>query len=194
MDPTTITMDKDALDEMFKGVNEKLDQVQTIEARLEEISGKLVAKPVETPPEDKNPDDAELHKGALEGIADFKVWDIPLGQALIGGGISVFASELIDGFLAGRSTQIAGVVKLAAAGAAVKWGGRMGTTTSRALALLLAYDGLRSLIPLDEWMGNLAGRIVSRTGGGLAGKAGMGDVLNQASKVANDYYSRALGG
>jgi hypothetical protein len=186
-------MDKDALDEMFKGVNEKLDQVQTIEAKMEEIEGKLVAKPVEEKGEDKG-EDAELHKGALEGIADFKVWDIPLGQALVGGGISVFASELIDGFLAGRSTQIAGVVKLAAAGAAVKWGGRMGTTTSRTLGLLLAYDGLRSLIPLDEWMGNLAGRIVSRTGGGLAGKAGMGDVLNQASKVANDYYSRALGG
>jgi len=168
----------------------------TLDAKLAELGEKLPKAIV--PDEVKTK--AELEQaGALEGISRMKVWDIPLGQALVGGFTSVVVSELVDGFLATQSNTIKGVVKLVAAGVAIKWGGRLlGKTGAGALAILLAYDGIRQLLPIDEWAGRVSGAVVSRTGGGLAGKAGMTNIRSngggalEAQRVA-DYYGKALG-
>lgn len=155
---------------LFQGIDEKLGAVNVMDATLKEIKGKLTAT-VESP---KDPV-AELHDGPLEGITKMQVWDVPVGQALIGGFSAVFVSELVDGFFASQQPMTLGVIKLAAAGVLVKWGGRLlGSTGSKAAALILAYDGIRQILPLDEWAGRLSGGIAARTGGGLAGKAGMG--------------------
>ena len=46
---------------------------------------------------------------------------------------------------------------------------------ANAVSLLLAYDGVRSLIPIDEWANDWATRIHGKEGveGGLARGAGM---------------------
>ena len=141
----------------------------------------------------------EASAGVLGGITDFKVFDSPIGQAVVGGFGAVIGSEIIDGFLKigpGETDRTklntGGIVKLAAAGASVKWGGKLlGSTGSKAAALLLAYDGIRMIIPLDEYANKVAGMFTKLTGQGLAGRAGMGgnNVLNQAGDVANSYYS-----
>ena len=131
--------------------------------------------------------------GVLGGIADTKIWDIPIGQAAVGGFGAVVGSELIDGFMANQSSMVKGMVKLLVAGASVKWGSKLlGSTGSKAVALLLSYDGIRMILPIDEYANKLAGMFTKLTGQGLAGRAGMGgnrDVLNQAGDVASSYYS-----
>lgn len=173
--------------EILEKIDQKIgDQNTSLDAKLSEFSDKL--KPVEAEPVEKV-EEAELEKGALEGISTMKVWDIPLGQALVGGFSAVVISELVDGFLAAQSGSIKGLVKLMAAGVSIKWGRKLiGTTGATALAILLAYDGLRMVIPIDEWAGKLVGGITPLTGAGLAGKAGMGNVLTQADAVVKNYY------
>jgi len=136
--------------------------------------------------------------GALENIAKMEVWDIPVGAALLGGFTAVVASELIDGFLKNQSSMVKGVIKLVGAGVAIKWlPGFLGKTGAAALGLLLAYDGIRQILPIDEWASNLTGRVTTLTGGGLGGKAGTtnvrSNVVAQAQQVAADYYKTAEG-
>lgn len=183
----------EALGEGFAKQGTKLEAQM---AELNELAKKnLEPKPADPPAVLKPTEQAEVidkaemkEAGVIGGITSMEVWDIPIGQALVGGFVAIVATELVDGFLANQSNQVRGLVKLVGAGVAVKWGKRfLGSTGSKAVALLLAYDGIRSLIPLDEWAGRLSGAIVTRTGGGLAGKAGMGDVQDQMERVVNNY-------
>ena len=173
MEPQDLLAITEAVDKGFATVGSKLE---TQFAELNETAKKVLVKPEDI----KSAEDlkAEAEKAKLEqplaGITKMEVWDIPVGQALIGGFIAVFSSELIDGFLSAQSGMIRGVVKLVGAGVAAKWGsGLLGSTGSKAVALLLAYDGIRSLIPIDEWASRLAGGIKPLAGAGLGGKAGM---------------------
>ena len=130
--------------------------------------------------------------GVLGGLTKTEVWDIPIGQAAVGGFVAVVGSELVDGFMAAQSAMTKGLVKLAVAGASVKWGGKLlGSTGSKAVALLLAYDGIRMVLPIDEYASKVAGMFTKLTGGGLGGRAGLNNskVLDQAGDVASSYYS-----
>lgn len=177
------------LTKAIETMSAKMGEVDTrfgaFDAKLAELEGKL--------PKPADPVAKMEQGGALEGITKLEVWDIPIGKAIVGGFSAVVVSELIDGFLAAQSTMTQGLVKLAAAGASVKWLSRfLGATGAGAMALLLAYDGIRSMLPIDEWAGRFSGAISKiRTGGGLAGKAGMKryNVIEQAEKVAGNYYS-----
>lgn len=173
-------MDKEMIEAMEKGfahVGSKLDAQL---AELNETAKKVLVKPedIKTPAElaaeaavAKVAEEAKLERAAVSTITDMKVWDIPVGEALVGGFTAVFASELIDGVLVKQGDMIKGVIKLAGAGAAVKWGGRLlGSTGSKALAILLAYDGVRSLIPIDTWAKRGATAVSGMVpGGGLGG-------------------------
>ena len=185
------------------GVGSKLE---TQLAEFNESAKKiLVPKPedIQSAAEVKAEDKAQLEQ--LGGITKLEVWDIPLGQALVGGFTAVVASELIDGFLAAQSNMIKGVVKLVGAGVAVKWGSRLlGSTGAKAVAILLAYDGLRMIIPMDEWANRLATGVSGVfPGQGLAGRAGMKDIRNRPNagglpaggdgRVVRDYYAGLLG-
>lgn len=141
-------------------------------------------------------DKAKMEQAAISRtITGFEVWDIPVGQALVGGFTAVFASELIDGFLIKQGDMLKGVVKLAGAGAAVKWGGRvLGSTGSKALAILLAYDGIRSLIPIDTWARSGATMVTSRMpAGGLGGFTANAENRGNGHKAAG-YYEALKGG
>jgi len=196
MDAVELKQITDAVDRGFSTVGTRLE---TQFAELNETAKKVLPK---TPDDIKTAEEVAAEKAdkaemeQLAGITKMEVWDIPLGQALIGGFIAVFSSELIDGFLAAQSGMVRGLVKLVGAGVAVKWGSRvLGTTGAKAVALLLAYDGIRSFIPIDEWASRFAGGIKPLTGSGLGGKAGMdrnprGDVPKAKSA---DYYAGAFG-
>ncbi len=142
---------------------------------------------------------AELEQ--LGGIMEMEVWDIPVGKALIGGFIAVVGSELVDGFLAKQSITVRGVAKLVGAGVAIKWGGRMlGKHGAAAVAILLAYDGLRDILPIDQYAHRLASGV-----SGVVTQRGLGGNTESAVDVPDkgnghresapgDYYAEAFGG
>jgi hypothetical protein len=173
----------------------KTELPSIIEKQVSEI---LAKKATETEPKPEPVEVEQKQGGALEGISKMKVWDIPLGEGLLGGSVAVVFSELVDGFLKNQAERTKGFLKLVAAGAIAKWASRfLGPTGAKAAAIILVYDGMRQILPIDEWAGNLAERITKvRTGGGLAGKAGMTQsaAVTQAEKVAKDYYAGLYGG
>lgn len=177
---------KALIDGIDEGVGKRLDTFGSgFDAKLAEIEEKLTPKA-----EDPGP----APEKAMEGITKMEFWDIPIGQALVGGFSAVVASELVDGFFAAQQPMTLGVIKLAGAGVLAKWGDRLlGSTGSKAAAIILAYDGIRQIIPLDEWAGRLTGAVTTRTGAGLAGKAGM--TGGSGSKAGTtDYYAGLYGG
>lgn len=198
-----VVMNESINQALAKGLTSVGSKLEAQFAELNERANKTLAPDAaKTPDVVKSAEEvaAGAEKAKLEqplaGITKMEVWDIPVGQALIGGFIAVFSSELIDGFLSAQSGMIRGVVKLVGAGVAARWGsGLLGSTGSKAVALLLAYDGIRSFIPIDEWASRLAGGIKPLTGAGLGGRAGMerAAVNPGGNGHAEDYYAKALG-
>ena len=146
---------------------------------------------------------AELNRiGSLDEMMSFKVWDIPLGQAVVGGFGAVFATELIDGFMATSEPWKKGLVKLVIAGASIKFGKKfLGEKLSQGVALLLAFDGTRDLLPIDTWAQSLANKITgSVPAAGLASHKVELEALRSAASPSNSgtgrssYYAAALGG
>ncbi len=132
------------------------------------------------------------------GVANFQVMGIPIGQAVAGGFVAVFATELVDGFLAKQNSYVRGAVKLGAAYAAVKWGKKIpfvGETGAKAIALLIAFDAVRDFIPIDTYAKNLATKISGTwTSAGLAqGSSYSYKKVSAPVTPAGDYYSRMAG-
>ncbi len=175
-----------------ESVDSLLDQVKGIDARLADLG-----KPVEETPA---PEASMEEAGFLGGIMSWEFQGIPLGQAAVGGFAAVFASELVDGFMADSDAWKRGLVKLAVAGISAKWGKKiLGNTGSKAVALLLAFDAIRDLSPLDSWADQLAEKISGRvTTAGLAGAQTGGKPVNtpatNTKSGGNSYYAMALGG
>ena len=170
---------KAQLDEALGDKLTGLALMSDVEAKMAELP-----KPKEAEVTDTS---AELEAGgALAGIMDMKVMDVPIGQAAVGGFVAVFASEVIDGFLAAQGSMVKGLVKLAGAGVALKWGkGLLGSTGSKAVGLLLAYDGIRMLLPIDTWATRAAGGLSGIIPGG--GLGGAKSIVEEASNVARNY-------
>lgn len=198
MDPKDLQAITEAVDTGLATVGSKFEAQL---AELNESAKKILDKP-EDKPEVKveGEEKAKMEQaGIAKGITDFQVWDIPVGQALVGGFAAVFASELIDGILIQQGDWMKGMVKLVGAGASVKWGSRiLGSTGSKALAILLAYDGIRSLVPIDTWA-----RRGATTVTGMIPAGGLGGFRsNVGGKVAPgngrgrgaDYYDALKGG
>lgn len=196
MDPETIAV--------LEKLNSELGQgLTTFGAKLEEVSGSIAKIPDEIKTIAELTLEAEKSKmeagGPLGGILDIEVWDIPVGQAVVGGFVSVLVSELIDGFLAKQGDMVIGIVKLAAAGAAIRWGKPLlGSAGSKAVGILLAYDGIRHILPIDQWAHRLAtgvsGVVTTR---GLGGnKDSVIDATEQAPGNGHqpDYYEALKGG
>lgn len=192
MDPKDILAITEAMDTGLATIGSKLDAQL---AELNETAKKVLVKPedVKSKEEVEAEEKAKLEqRGAVAGVTAMKVWDIPVGEALIGGFTAVFASELIDGFLVKQGDMLKGVVKLVGAGVAVKWGGRLlGSTGSKAMAILLAYDGIRSIIPIDTWARRGAGAVTGALPGG--GLGGFQKNLGGNGQKPADYYAKAFG-
>jgi hypothetical protein len=166
-----------------------VSSVEGIDARLAEL-GKS-QEVIEDP-------DAELEaRGFFDDIMNFEFQGIPVGQAAVGGFAAIFASELVDGFMADMQPWQRGLVKIAVAGVSLKFGKRfLGSTGSKAVALLLTFDAIRDLSPIDSWADQLAEKITGRvTTAGLAGNpTGPKPAPANPGTSPKSYYAMALGG
>lgn len=145
-------------------------------------------------------DIAELgKKGIFEDIMSFEIGGIPVGQAAVGGAVAILATELIDGFMNTWQPWQRGLVKLGGAWVALQWGKKvLGSTGAKAVGLLLAFDGIRDLTPIDSWMDQIAEKVSgTQTTAGLAGNQINTPAKNTpaaAPKRTSSYYAAALGG
>ena len=165
-----------SLDEIVAGVKEARPV-----AKVEETTTKVA--PVEE------------RTGVLAGLVKTEVLGIPIGAVAIGTAGGVFISELVDGFMATQGTMAKGAVKLAMAGVTATWGKRwIGKDAAYAIAFVLGVFGLSQIIPIDKYAAQAAGYIKGMLPGTIK-VTGMprGGVVDQAGKVAQDYYAR-LGG
>lgn len=131
------------------------------------------------------------------GVANMQVFGLPVGQAVVGGFVAVFATELVDGLMSKQQAYVRGAVKLGAAWAINKWGKKipfMGEGGVKAVALLLTFDAIRDFIPLDTYAQSLAAKISGKVANaGLAGPKTF-NTISASTPAAKSYYARAFGG
>ncbi len=110
--------------------------------------------------------------GGIASIADFKAWGLPIGQAGVGlvGGVAV--SELVDGFLYNKSNYMKAGAKVVAAWAVQRYTKKWLGAGAGAVSLLLIFDALRDVTPIDSWVSEQVGKITKHpTTAGLADKS-----------------------
>lgn len=180
---------KDSLDKLLGGVTGIDSRLAALEEKIPEKTVAVVEDP-----------EAEMEaKGFISDLMGYEIQGIPVAQAAVGGFVAIFASELVDGFMADSEDWKRGLVKVAVAAVTVKWGKKIfGSTGSKAIALLLTFDAIRDFTPIDSWADQLAEKISgTATTAGLAGAQVGGKKVNaQVEKLTSEagYYGKALGG
>jgi hypothetical protein len=108
----------------------------------------------------------------------------------VGGVISIFATELVDGALARQNVYIRAGAKVAFAVIAGKYLGKMkivGADGAKVIMTLMVFDALRDVIPIEntvkQWTGQVTGMVSNR---GLAGPG-------KFAAVPKGYYGSAFG-
>ncbi len=195
----TITMDE--LQAMMTKTTK--EAIAPVTASLSDFENKLKAaysvdhgtvKTAEVVPASKP---AEVAKVADAGVAGMQVMGLPLGQAVVGGFVAVFATELVDGLMAKQKSYVRGAVKLGAAWAINKWGRKipmLGEGGVKAVALLLTFDAIRDFIPIDTVAQSFAAKISGKVANaGLAGPKAF-NAISARTPAAKSYYSAAFGG
>ena len=186
------------MDDKLKFYN-KEETDESIKLQLADLDSKWgtrLAEATKTP--EPEPDKETLEMGAAtSGIMDFEIWDIPIGQAAIGGFSAIFVTEVIDGFMKTQTQNMKGVVKIIGAGVFAKWGKRIpfiNAKGAKVIALLMTFDALRDISPINTWANQIANKIsgVIPTGG-LGDQRG-GGAPRENVGAGNDYYARAKGG
>ena len=182
--------------------NELLKKIDDSLASINERLNSLAVIKTEAKMGDMVPNAEMAEAGMLTGITNMKVWDIPVGEAVVGGVAAVFATEIIDGVLYKQGPIVRGLVKAAGAGAVMKWGqGVLGSTGAKAVALLMAFDAVRDILPLDNYAKQVANKVT-----GVVTTKGLGDnsypdkpagypmdEIKNKRVIATDYYARLRG-
>ena len=150
--------------------------------------------------------------GTMDKITDWKIADIPVGAAVVGGVAGVFITELTDGLCVKfniKSPYVAGAIKLGEAFAVVKFGKKfIGKDTANIIALLITFDAIvNNFVPqvfngINGFTNKLTG--VTTTAGlspkyntavlgfkGNVTKPG-NQVLTQATTVAQQYQKAGV--
>ena len=92
----------------------------------------------------------------LAGLVKWEVANIPVGAAIVGGGLAAIVNELIDGLITPRIKVAPVVLKGLGAFALVKWGDKLvGKEAAKLGAMFFAYDAIRTIIPFDVWLKGL---------------------------------------
>ena len=92
----------------------------------------------------------------LAGLVKWEIADIPVGAAIVGGGLAAITSELIDGLIAPRIKVAPVILKAGGAFALAKWGDKLvGEEAAKLGAMFFAYDAVRTIIPFDQWLKGL---------------------------------------
>jgi hypothetical protein len=193
---------QDAVDKAISGGVAKLeDWAKGFKTAYSVDGGQVKAAVVE---EKATEETAELAESATSQISktvnkvtDFQVMGIPLGTALVGGFVAIFATELVDGYFKNQSVMIRGVIKLGGAFVVVKFLPKyLGKDLCNAVALLMAFDGLKNdLIPglfgyATTWANKLTGTTTTAGLGWTGGPAKTASKLPPAN-TTKDYYAAA---
>ena len=113
--------------------------------------------------------------GIANKIRDIQILGIPFGEGVIGFGSALVISELTDGLITPKLPSNVPVVaiKVGEAYAMSRWGHKViGGGGARMATVVLSYDALRTIVPIDDWIKNAIAKI---TGGiGLTAGAGAG--------------------
>ena len=92
----------------------------------------------------------------LAGLVKWEVANIPVGAAIVGGGLAAIVNELIDGLIAPRVKVAPIILKGLGAFALVKWGDKLvGKEAAKLGAMFFAYDAVRTILPFDQWLKGL---------------------------------------
>jgi len=89
-------------------------------------------------------DTAELEAGVLSGVSKIQVMGIPIGNAVVGGGIAFLVDQLTERFLpqlTGPTANIAGAFLVMYVGKRF-----LGTSTAQAAAMFLTYEAIRDTL------------------------------------------------
>lgn len=209
------------LDELSAKLNDRFVAEDKYQAELREIVEKSFTKstaivPVETKTltkvEKVDAVPATLEEPALAKVTNMEIAGVPAGAILVSGFVAVLATELIDGFMvykpkagasaaeivAGEKTNsiIRGAVKIGGAVAAAKFGGKVfGKTGTLVLVALLAFDGVRDIVPLDQYAKKVATSLTKKSPTqGLAQYLSNRDATPaQTARRMTDYYAAAEG-
>ena len=127
--------------------------------------------------------------GVLGGFAKTEIMGIPIGGAVIG----VAMSSLIDALVArfgGQAAFLSGTMgKLILAWVTKQWGSRwLGKDVANAAAFVFTIDAVSGWV--EQLMGNLLGAFSAKQ----TTPGQRGGVLDQAQKVAGDYYATKFAG
>lgn len=116
--------------------------------------------------------------GVLTGISRFQVMGIPIGNAIVGGGIAFLTDQLTERFL----PQVTGPTANILGAFAIMYVGKrfLGTSTAQAAAMFLTYEAIRDT--LEGALGGIFGAAQHNPGGGL----------DQKPATAGAYYDIAM--
>jgi len=95
-------------------------------------------------------------------VRDIQILGIPFGEAVVGFGSALVVSELTDGLITPKlPTNVPAVaIKVGEAYAMSRWGHKIiGNGGARMATVVLGYDALRTVIPLDDWIRNAIAKI-----------------------------------
>lgn len=197
----TITMEE--LQAMMSKTSK--EAVEPLKVNLADFENRLKAayridngpvKPAEVLPAGATLKTTDVAKLEDTGIANMQVFGLPLGQAVVGGFVAVFATELVDGLMSKQKAYVRGAVKLGAAWAINKWGKKipfMGEGGVKAVALLLTFDAIRDFIPIDTYAQGIAAKISGKVANaGLAGPKAF-KTISANTPAASGYYSKMFG-
>jgi len=140
---------------------------------------------------DELPSDAPVARqgGALEGLADMEVAGIPLGKAIVGGGVAALSTGLVGGLipddLVGGQGDIIGKGLLAwfLATQADRW---LGKDAAEMAATFVVWDAVGGRVV--EFVDNITGNLMGAIGGGTAtqiagGISGPGATIDDAVEL-----------
>ena len=111
----------------------------------------------------------------LSGVSDFRIGEIPAGDALLGGGLAVGIAELIDGFFPATTPNQIALMGLVAAFGVAQFGPQIiGQQASQFGAGFLAFDAIRRFVPIDTTIRNFVRQIRGTTTASLSQNDGGG--------------------
>ena len=204
MEGNVTVLRKEDLDEVLGSFRSEIKS--EIEAAKPDLSGVATMEDIQKmlKPEVKEAEVVEKEEIAehertvgtmLDQVVGFEIAGIQVGKAVGGGFTAIFTSELVDGFAINQSANTRGFIKLAVGWGMVAFASRwLGKSFTGATALLLTFDAIRDLTPLDSWASQLADRITGQQpAAGLRGQTAQYDqtsgVVKQAQSVADSYSS-----
>ena len=94
-------------------------------------------------------------QGVANKIRDVQILGIPFGDGVVGFGAALVVAERTDGLITPRMPSNVPVVaiKVGEAYAMSRWGHKViGSGGARVAAIVLGYDALRTVVPIDTWI------------------------------------------